>query len=1024
MTPKFISMFPISLSINGLYSYKKKHTIKFDTLSEAGIFGIFGKVGSGKSSILEAITFAIFGRTDKLNISGDNRYYNMMNLDSDVVEISFEFLAGKEKEHFICEFIAKRNSKKFDTVTNYTRRAAKKTSINDDWQTIEFEEVETAIGLSYDNFKRTVIIPQGQFAEFLQLKPAARIDMIKDIFSLHEYDLADNTRNLLKETKNQIEVIENIISHQFEYLTEDFIQNKETEVENLVKLISEQENQINQKNEQKSQLEIIKTIFEEKNKKQLQLQKLQSQEESIKKKEENLNQFILVKNEFEQDLKDQKRIIINLNSIKEKQKEAQQDYQKTQKKYDKTVDLQKEISIQKEENSRKMEQIEPINQLIKLKEAKEQYTKKAERIENGTHLILQKQEELQTIKSQISKEKNAISEFKSKIIDTENLQNAFIWFDKNENLDKNQSEINKEVENAKSEIEKIETEKSNFEANKLQFSEKETTGNIERINQEIEKLTMQKGLHQAVHALEDGQPCLVCGSESHPNILDVENLDSNLKSLKKQKKEDEQNLKTLQKEETELARFIEKITEKKKDLEKQIQKQSIIKVEFETHQKLFLENESKWKSLSKTEILKIQKEQKTIKTQIKKSENQLSELEQKSEKVNAEIEKYKLGLEDIKQKHALQMGQIKELERNSEKVSQLYLNSSISELEKTIVEIKNNAETSEKEFLKNQEQEKQFFHQKSELEGTLKSILSQLSTLKEELEANQKQISQKIDDFNKNLESKVYQVNIEIILKQKIDTDNERKEITTFFTNLKTTLEDYQKLERQTEGKSYENDSFEKLLKEIKELTAKQKQDIFQQTIISQEIKKAEKDKLEKADLEKKLSKLLQRQDNLQTLTKLFKGGSGGFVDFASTEYLRNLCNLANVRFRELTHHSLELILNESNEFEVRDFLSEGKTRAIKTLSGGQLFQASLCVALALSESMRKQQEFFFIDEGFGSLDNDSLQIVLNTLQSLQKENKVVGIISHVESLQQEIRTHLHIQKNQTEGSIIKLVAG
>ncbi|WP_338794164.1 SMC family ATPase [Bernardetia sp. MNP-M8] len=1016
-------MFPLSLSINGLYSYKKKHTIKFDTLSEAGIFGIFGKVGSGKSSILEAITFAIFGRTDKLNISGDNRYYNMMNLDSDVVEISFEFLAGKEKEHFICEFIAKRNSKKFDTVTNYNRRAAKKTNGND-WQTIEFEEVETAIGLSYDNFKRTVIIPQGQFAEFLQLKPAARIDMIKDIFSLHEYDLADNTRNLLKETKNQIEVIENIISHQFEYLTEDFIQNKQTEVENLIKLISEQENQINQKNEQKSQLEIIKGIFEEKNRKQLQLQKLQSQEETIKKREENLNQFILVKNEFEQDLKDQKRIIINLNSIQEKQKETQQDYQKTQKKYDKTVELQKEISIQKEENLKKLEQIEPINQLIKLKEAKEEYTKKAERIENGTNLILQKQEELQAIKSQISKEKNAISEFKSKIIDTENLQNAFIWFDKNENLDKNQSEINKEVENAKSEIEKIETEKTTFETNRLQLSEKEITQNIEKTNQEIEKLTMQKGLHQAVHALEDGQPCPVCGSESHPTILDVENLDSNLKSLKKQKKEDEQNLKTLQKEETELAHFVEKITEKKESLDKQLQKQSSINVEFETHQKVFLENKSKWKNLSKTEILKIQKEQKTIQIQIKKTENQLSELEQKSEKINAEIEKYKLGLEDIKQKHALQTGQIKELERNSEKVTQLYLNSSISELEKMIVEIKNNAETSEKEFLKNQEQEKQFFHQKSELEGTLKSILSQLSVLNEELEVNQKQILQKIDIFNRNLKDKVNQVDIETILKQKIDTDNERKEITTFFTNLKNTLEDYQKLEQQTEGKSYENDSFEKLIKEIKDLTAKQKQDISQQTILSQEIKKAEKDKLEKADLEKKLSKLLQRQDNLQTLTKLFKGGSGGFVDFASTEYLRNLCNLANVRFRELTHHSLELILNESNEFEVRDFLSEGKTRAIKTLSGGQLFQASLCVALALSESMRKQQEFFFIDEGFGSLDNDSLQIVLNTLQSLQKENKVVGIISHVESLQQEIRTHLHIQKNQTEGSVIKLVAG
>ena len=1020
-------MFPLSLSINGLYSYKKKHVIKFDTLSEAGIFGIFGKVGSGKSSILEAITFAVFGRTDKLNISGDNRYYNMMNLDSDVVEISFEFLAGKDKEHFLCEFIAKRNSKKFDTVTNYTRKAAKKVEGSEgdnQWQTIEFEEIETAIGLSYDNFKRTVIIPQGQFAEFLQLKPAARIEMIKDIFSLHQYDLADSTRNLKKETEKQIEIIESVISHKFEYLTDNFIQTKKSEVENITQLIKEQEKQINQKNEQKSQLEIIKTIFEEKNKKQLQLQELTVREENMKHREANLNCFILVKNEFEKDLNDQKRITTHLNSVKEKQKETQQNLQKAQKSYDKIIELQKEITGQKEENTKKLEQIEPIKQFIKLKESEEEYNKTSVRIDNGTNLILKKQEELQIQKTGFETLKKSISENKSKIIDTQNLQNAFIWLDKNENFTKNQSEINIEVENTKAEISKIETEKISFETTRLQLSEKELTQNIEKINQEIEKLTMQKGLHQAVHALEDGQPCPVCGSEAHPDILDVENIDSNLKSLKKQKKESEENLKILQKEETELVRFVEKIKDKKQNLDKIIQKQVVIKTEVETHQKLFLANEKEWKNLSKNEILKIQKEQKDIQTQIKKSETDLTQTEQEVEKLNQEIEKYKNGLESLKQQHASQTGQIKELERNSEKVSQLYINSSILELQNTITELQKKAEKSENEFQKNQEQEKQFFHQKSELEGTLKSIISQVENLNQELEQNQKQILQKIDILNRNLKNKVNQTDIETILNQKIDTDNERKEITTFFTNLKTTLEDYQKLEKQTEGKNYENDSFEKLLKEIKELTIKQKQDNSNQIIINQEIKKAEKDKLEKADLEKKLSKLLQRQDNLQTLTKLFKGGSGGFVDFASTEYLRNLCNLANVRFRELTHHSLELILNETNEFEVRDFLSEGKTRAIKTLSGGQLFQASLCVALALSESMRKQQEFFFIDEGFGSLDNDSLQIVLNTLQSLQKENKVVGIISHVESLQQEIRTHLHIQKNQTDGSFIKLVAG
>ena len=95
----------------------------------------------------------------------------------------------------------------------------------------------------------------------------------------------------------------------------------------------------------------------------------------------------------------------------------------------------------------------------------------------------------------------------------------------------------------------------------------------------------------------------------------------------------------------------------------------------------------------------------------------------------------------------------------------------------------------------------------------------------------------------------------------------------------------------------------------------------------------------------------------------------------------------------------------------------------MKTLSGGQTFQASLSLALALAESIQKfnqsNQNFFFLDEGFGSLDKESLQIVFDTLKSLQKENRIVGIISHVEDLQQEIDTYLKITNDEEKGSII-----
>jgi hypothetical protein len=94
---KFITyMIPIKLSIKGLYSYRETQVVDFTKLTEASIFGIFGKVGSGKSSILEAITFALYGDTERMNKSGDDRNYNMMNLRSDDLLIDFECRAGKD----------------------------------------------------------------------------------------------------------------------------------------------------------------------------------------------------------------------------------------------------------------------------------------------------------------------------------------------------------------------------------------------------------------------------------------------------------------------------------------------------------------------------------------------------------------------------------------------------------------------------------------------------------------------------------------------------------------------------------------------------------------------------------------------------------------------------------------------------------------------------------------------------------------------------------------------------------------
>ena len=153
---------------------------------------------------------------------------------------------------------------------------------------------------------------------------------------------------------------------------------------------------------------------------------------------------------------------------------------------------------------------------------------------------------------------------------------------------------------------------------------------------------------------------------------------------------------------------------------------------------------------------------------------------------------------------------------------------------------------------------------------------------------------------------------------------------------------------------------------------------------------------------------------------------SAGFVQYVSSIYLKQLCDNANVRFHRMTRNQLSLKMNDNNDFEIIDYLNEGRSRSVKTLSGGQSFQVSLSLALALAESVqtnaKSEKNFFFIDEGFGTQDADAVNIVFETLMSLQKENRIVGIISHVDELKDRIPVALQITKDEERGSLIDFV--
>lgn len=116
---------------------------------------------------------------------------------------------------------------------------------------------------------------------------------------------------------------------------------------------------------------------------------------------------------------------------------------------------------------------------------------------------------------------------------------------------------------------------------------------------------------------------------------------------------------------------------------------------------------------------------------------------------------------------------------------------------------------------------------------------------------------------------------------------------------------------------------------------------------------------------------------------------------------------------------------HQKGEFYVIDHFDADSTRSVRTLSGGETFQASLALALALSDQLAglggaTKLESIFLDEGFGTLDADSLQTVADTLENLAQGERMVGVITHVTALAEQIPVQFHVQRDTRTSTITR----
>ena len=220
-------MRPIKLKIKGLNSFIEEQTIDFEKLTDRGLFGIFGPTGSGKSTVLDGITLALYGDVSR-------KSSNYINTNCDRLNVSFEFqISGAETKRYLVNREFKRDKKsgnpvsgkcKIVDITNGEEVLADKVKAVTD-------KCKEVIGLSLEDFTRTVVLPQGKFSEFLKLEGKPRREMLERLFNLEQY--GDNLSRKLSREINKEKTENSVLLGQlmgYEDISEDKKKEKEEEL--------------------------------------------------------------------------------------------------------------------------------------------------------------------------------------------------------------------------------------------------------------------------------------------------------------------------------------------------------------------------------------------------------------------------------------------------------------------------------------------------------------------------------------------------------------------------------------------------------------------------------------------------------------------------------------------------------------------------------------------------------------------------------------------------------------------------
>lgn len=938
-------------------------TVEVDFMAEplhsAGIFAISGPTGAGKSTLLDALCLALYDKAPRFATSvenvnladvGDNQINqsdvrNLLRRGTSDGYAEVDFL-GIDGRRYRSRWSVRRTRNKINGSLQPQTLEVKELDTEKEFQGTKKElliQLVELVGLTYEQFTRTVLLAQNDFATFLKSKGAAKAELLEKLTGTGVYSrISQEVYARNKAAQEEVTLIQNRMNV-IELMPEEELlalqKEKELSIEKRaagIKLLAEQNEQLNVVRSLKIQEELWKKKQQEEQEEQVREKVLQG---ALASQEEGLVHFKAQWEAIQPDLKKARQLDVQIQSQQSSYIQSQQILQAANRQ---VAEQEQKMRVAAEQLQVSYSSLNRLLSHVGIEEALQ--------LEQVEEILRQEESKLVAATSTNEERLLRLNSFGYPLLAEEQVK-----LQKELTRQQNIRQLTETQTKAKTEIERLEKEVANC---LKQLTEQETALKVTQRLYENARMAVGKDVKALRRQLQEGEACPVCGSTAHPYHQEQEVVDTLFRSI-----EQEYNVASTNYQ--------------------QMNNRSIALQRDWTHQKTVDgQIAEQLAALYKAGIEAGNEEQ---------IQHRLAELAERILEYRNLYAEWQLGDEEIKKMRA-------HCEALRENVSLCRLAmQKVSSAKEQLVILQNAASAELKRF--------------EVIEKALNVLRQERSQLLKGKSADEAEAAVAKREKELNLALEKARKEVEAVHNRLSGLQGEMKQIALAIGELQ---EQYKKIESP------------ELLPEI--IKKQQEENLnIERALSTMEARLLQqaKNKLTVEQIAKELAEKQTVAERWAKLNKLIGSADGAKFKVIAQSYTLNLLLLhANQHLSYLSKRYKLQQVPDTLALQVIDCDMCDEIRTVYSLSGGESFLISLALALGLSSlsSNNLKVESLFIDEGFGSLDAESLRTAMEALEQLQMQGRKIGVISHVQEMSERISVQVQVHKKVNGKSVLTVV--